>query len=89
MRCETLVFVFPSGGAFVIGDKNAAIENSVTFWSSQWGKENSLSETPEPPADFKGFSNTPVTPTSCGENWTARPGNSGHPQSRRCPPTWE
>ncbi|MGH2854927.1 MAG: hypothetical protein ACRDLF_12140, partial [Solirubrobacteraceae bacterium] len=78
VRCETLVFAFPSGGAFVIGDKNAVIGNAVTFWSSKWREKNSLSETPEPPADFKGFANTPVAP-SCGENWTARPGNSGHP----------
>jgi Galactose oxidase, central domain len=63
-------------GAFVIGDQNAAIGNTVNFWGAQWAKNNSPSTGPAPDA-FKGFANS--VPTSCGGNWTSRPGNSSNP----------
>src|SRR6202040_2593590 len=60
--CNQLGFSFaPGGGSFVIGDKNAAIGNSVTFWGAQWAKVNSLSGGPAP-ASFKGFAEAPLTP---------------------------
>ncbi len=77
-----LVFAFLGGGAggsFVIGDGNAAVGSSVTFWSAQWAKANSLSGGPAPAA-FKGFaSHTSTTPPTCGGTWTTPPGNSSNP----------
>lgn len=67
-----------SAGSFVIGDGNASIGTSVTFWGAQWGKANSLSGGPAPAA-FKGFANTPETPPACGTNWSTDPGNSSGP----------
>jgi len=73
-------FVFcvtPGGGNFVIGDNNAAIGTSVTFWGAQWSMVNSLSGGGAPPS-FKGFEKKPPTVT-CGTDWTSSPGNSSHP----------
>jgi hypothetical protein len=67
-----------SAGSFVIGDGNASIGTSVTFWGAQWGKANSLSGGPAPAA-FKGFANTPETSPACGTNWSTDPGNSSGP----------
>jgi hypothetical protein len=66
----------PSG--FVIGDTNATIGTSVTFWGAQWWKANSLSGGLAPAA-FKGFANTPETSPACGTSWSTRPGNSSGP----------
>ncbi len=66
-----------SAGSFVIGDKNAAIGTSVTFWSAQWWKLNSLSGG-SGPASLKGFVNSPATAV-CGKSWTTDPGNSTPP----------
>ena len=65
------------GGAFVIGDRNAAVGGSVTFWGAQWSDTNGLSGGPAP-SSFKGFEESSASPT-CGGTWTARPGNSAHP----------
>jgi Beta-propeller repeat len=65
-----------SGGAFVIGDRDAVVGNTVTFWGAQWAKANSLSGGPVPKA-FKGFAET--TPQRCGGSWTSDPGNSSKP----------
>jgi hypothetical protein len=67
----------PGGGAFVIGDKNAAVGGSVMFWGAQWAKVNSLTGGPAP-RSFKGFAKSPSTP-SCGVAWRAAPGNSSPP----------
>jgi alpha-tubulin suppressor-like RCC1 family protein len=67
-----LVFDPDSRGLFVVGDKSAS--GSVTFWSAQWAKANSLSAGPAPAA-FRGFENSLTTPT-CGSLWTASPGDS-------------
>jgi len=76
--CSTLGFSFaPGGGSFVIGDQNAVIGNSVTFWGAQWAKLNSLSGG-NAPSSFKGFAENPLTP-ACGTDWSADPGNSTPP----------
>jgi hypothetical protein len=67
-----------SAGSFVIGDGNAAIGTSVTFWGAQWWMANSLSGGLAPAA-FKGFANTPETSPACGTEWSTGPGNSSGP----------
>jgi hypothetical protein len=63
-------------GHFVIGDQNAAVGSTVTFWGAQWWKDNPLSTGFAPPS-FKGFADTSTA--TCGENWTTEPGNSSDP----------
>jgi hypothetical protein len=76
-----LVFAFLDHGTFAVGDGNAAIGGSVTFWGARWAAANTLSGGPAP-ASFKGFApQTKTTPPSCGTSYTARPGNSGGPPS--------
>jgi Bacterial Ig-like domain (group 1) len=76
--CNTLGFAFaPGGGSFVIGDQNAAVGTSVTFWGAQWAKDNSVSGG-SAPKSFKGFAENPTTP-SCNVAWTTDPGNSTPP----------
>jgi hypothetical protein len=76
--CNTLGFAFaPGGGSFVIGDQNAAVGTSVTFWGAQWAKKNPTSGG-SAPRSFKGFAEDPTTP-SCGVAWTTDPGNSTPP----------
>jgi len=80
------VQVQPEGsGAFVIGNGNAAIGTSVTFWGAQWAKLNSLSGG-SAPASFKGFAINPPSVT-CGDTWTTDPGNSAPPPLGPLPPT--
>ena len=68
-----------AGGSFVIGDLNAVVGNSVTFWGAQWANIDSLSGGPATNA-FKGFADqTSTTPPVCGGTWTANPGNSSTP----------
>jgi len=69
--------VVAGGGNFVIGDNNAAVGTSVTFWGDQWWKLNSLTGGAAP-ASFKGFAKSPPTAT-CGTDWTTSPGNSVPP----------
>lgn len=67
----------PAGaGAFVLGDQNAVVGNTVTFWGAQWWKDNSLSGG-SAPAAFKGYADTAAP--ACGQTWTTRPGNSSDP----------
>jgi uncharacterized repeat protein (TIGR01451 family) len=61
---------------FVIGDGNAIVGDTVTFWGAQWAKDNALSGGPAPNS-FKGFTDT--VPANCGGNWSSRPGNSSQP----------
>jgi uncharacterized repeat protein (TIGR01451 family) len=61
---------------FVIGDRSAALGDTVTFWGAQWAKDNALSGGPAPDT-FKGFTDT--VPAGCGGNWISRPGNSSQP----------
>jgi hypothetical protein len=79
--------------AFVIGNGNAAVGNRVTFWGSQWWKNNLLSVAGAPldttaPAAFKGFAmqldpNAPL----CGPfmSFTTAPGNSSDPPAGPLP----
>jgi len=70
---------FLASGSFVIGDLNASVGNTVTFWGAQWAKVNSLSGGSAPRA-FKGFADiTSTTPPTCGGTWTTDPGNSSGP----------
>jgi hypothetical protein len=80
----TIVFAFaPGGGGFAIGDQNAVVGKSVTFWGAQWSKNNQISGGPAP-ASFKGFAQSPTTP-SCGTSWSADPGNSTPPPAGPIP----
>ncbi len=74
-----ILFAFPSGGDFTIGDGNAGIGTSVTFWGDQWARANTLSGG-QAPLSFKGFENSSATPT-CGSDWQTDPGNSAGPSS--------
>ena len=69
-------------GAFVIGNNNATVGGSVTFYEaeelSQWSGLNSLSGGPAP-ASFVGFAETSASPPTCGEKWTSKPGTSSAP----------
>ncbi|HEX8916955.1 MAG TPA: hypothetical protein VF898_00490, partial [Chloroflexota bacterium] len=82
-----IVFAFPSRGAFVLGDKTAAVAGSsrVTWWSDSWWQLNLLSGGTAPSA-FKGFAGvitlpTTTPPATCGGNWTTSGGNSPPPTS--------
>jgi hypothetical protein len=81
------VFAFPSGGAFVLGDRTAATAGPttpVTWWDAQWSKTNLLSGG-SAPSGFKGFANNvtglPTTSPApaCGGTWTSSGGNSPAP----------
>ena len=61
--------------AFAIGDGNATLNSSVTFWGSQWWKDNQVS-TGSGPAAFKGYALN-VDATAC--TFTSAPGNSPPP----------
>ena len=67
----------------MIGDGNAAVGSSVTFWGAHWWTANTLSGGVAP-ASFKGFADT--APPVCGESWTTRPGNSSEPPLGPLPP---
>lgn len=82
--CNSIGFSFaPGGGTFVIGKHDATLGSTVTFWSAQWAKDNSLGGRGAP-RRFKGFADNPRTPV-CGLNWSADPGNSTPPPSGPLP----
>jgi hypothetical protein len=62
-----------ASGAFVLGDNNAAIGTTVTFWGAQWWKDEVLSGGLAPAA-FKGYADSATA--TCGQTWTTLPGNS-------------
>ena len=76
-----------SRGAFVIGDQNATVGNSVTFWGAQWSGLNSLSGG-SAPASFKGFASQ--TPTTRPDAGIAGPASRATAQTRlaACRSTW-
>ena len=82
--CTFLIGAATAGGSFVVGDLNAAVGSSVTFWGAQWAKENSLSGGAAPAA-FKGFSSSPSSSPACGQAWTTEPGGSSGPPSPPLP----
>src|SRR5262249_53916327 len=65
--------VTAASAQFGMGDTNAVVGDTVTFWGARWAKDNTLSGGPAPDA-FKGFTDT--VPANCGGNWTSQPGNS-------------
>lgn len=59
-------------------------EKLVNFWGAQWLQNNPLSGTASPGSNaFKGFANG--RPPTCGDTWTARPGNSSKPPAGPLP----
>jgi hypothetical protein len=74
---QLILFAYPAGGNFVIGNGSTATGASVNFWGSQWEKSNPLANG-TPPAAFKGFEDNPLVP-ACGGTWISRPGNSSNP----------
>jgi parallel beta-helix repeat protein len=71
-----------SSGSFVIGDGNAAVGSSVTFWGNGWGSANTLSGGNAAGSGFKGYATNPnPSPPSCGGTWTSPTGNSSPPGS--------
>jgi hypothetical protein len=67
-----LAYAFPTGGAFVIGDRSTT--PAVTFYSGRWRQVNAISGGPVP-AGFRGFENSLATPT-CGDSWLQRRGSA-------------
>ncbi|HKC18219.1 MAG TPA: hypothetical protein VKE27_01175 [Candidatus Dormibacteraeota bacterium] len=67
------VYADTEGGTFAIGDGNATIGSSVTFWGARWATANTLSGGAAP-GDFKGFA--PGRSPICVGSWTAHPGDS-------------
>ena len=79
-NATTIVFQWTDGGNFVIGSGNAAIAGTATFWGSQWSTANTVGAGAAPDS-FKGFSNAPAGPTTCGATWDSSGGNSPPPPS--------
>lgn len=77
-----------AAGNFVIGDENATVGTTVTFWGAQWWKDNALSGGAAPAA-FKGFANSFQSPPVCGAPWSTDPGNSSDPPAGPLPETIE
>lgn len=85
---NVLVAAFPTanGGTFVVGDLEAGLLKSETWWSSQWAQINLMSGGPAPSSmkGFAGFEDMPlpagITITKlCGMSWTTDTGNSTPP----------
>jgi hypothetical protein len=75
-----IVAEFPSsGGNFVIGNQNATLGNSVTYWGAQWSMQELQLFLGAPPKSFKGFASGPAAGASCGQMWSTTPGNSSGP----------
>jgi hypothetical protein len=63
-----------TGGSFVVGDQSSG--PGVYFWGSQWAAQNPMSGGAGP-SSFKGFAENSAQ--SCGQTFTARPGNGASP----------
>ena len=84
-----VVFAFPPGGSFVVGDTSAVSGGAVTWWGSQWAKENTFSGGIAPSA-MKGFAPgapvpTTTPPAACGGPWSTTGGNSPPPPESGIP----
>jgi virginiamycin B lyase len=77
------VVPFATGGSFVIGDRDAVVGHSVTFWGAQWSNATHLSAGPAPDS-FKGFENGTALP-ACGRTWTGARGNAAQPPNSVAP----
>ena len=73
-----------AAGSFVIGNQNAAVGTSVTFWGAKWWKLNSLSGGTAPAA-FKGYENEPSGTPKCRTPWSTDPGQQLRPARRPAP----
>jgi hypothetical protein len=63
----------------VIGDDNASVGTEVTFWGSQWAKDNVLSFGGAP-SSFKGFAASASDESLlCVGSYTTGPGDSNKP----------
>jgi NHL repeat len=80
---SVVVYAFPAGGDFVIGDGNDGPGTSVTFWGAGWASANTLSGGTAP-SSFKGFESGTAVP-ACNGSWTVRPGNSSSPPNGPLP----
>jgi hypothetical protein len=74
---STIVCAFPTGGSFVIGDRD---DDSVDFWGSQWSKQNKLSHG-DAPSSFKGWSSGSFDASFGNNEWSSDTGSSGTPPS--------
>ena len=73
------VFAYPSSGTFVISNKEASVNNHVTFWGSQWHRENNLGNS-KAVLSFKGYADgTDVAEAECDGTWKSSSGSSSHP----------
>jgi len=73
---STMLFEYLPQGAFVVAGDTAGEGRPVTFWGSQWAKDNAG------PSSFKGFApTTNPAPPACGGTWTSAGGNTSPPGS--------
>lgn len=84
-----IVFAFPPGGTFLVGDTSAAGGGTVTWWDSSWAKVNAFSHGSAASA-MKGFAPGAPVPTSspsptCGGAWSTTGGNSAPPPQTGIP----
>jgi hypothetical protein len=78
---KTVLFAFPTDGAFVLGDGSSQPGTYQVFWGAQWAADNILSGG-SAPRSFKGFAESLSSGTPrCGVAWTSSPGNSSNPPS--------
>ena len=67
-----------------IGDHEAVVGGRVTFWGSQWARDNPLSGG-SAPSSFKGFaSQSSPMPPRCGGTWSAALTSPTFPEGTRC-----
>lgn len=75
----TILFAYLATGSFVIGDDDARLSATVSYWGDRWIDWNSLSGGVAP-ASFMGFATTlGGTPPQSGTTWTTRAGQSSPP----------
>lgn len=84
-----VVFAFPPGGSFVVGDTSASGGGTVTWWNSSWATANILSGGLAPSA-MKGFAPgapvpTTTPPAACGGPWSTTGGTSPPPPTSGIP----
>jgi hypothetical protein len=80
-NANAILFAYPTGGGFVLGDRSAQPGARETFWGPRWTADNQLSGGLAPDS-FKGFAeNLSSDPAKCGIAWTSAPGNSSDPPS--------
>jgi Bacterial Ig-like domain (group 3) len=72
---QTILYAFPSRGAFASGDRSVVVGNTVNYFGSQWTKNNLLSGG-SAPNSFKGFVGSPGNPPRCNGVFGAQTGNS-------------